>query len=79
MRPVTTPNPGQQGSRKMAAGFGPSLRPVRYRCDEDRDERLKTLESVVQRHSRAGPRGVRKRGGEAARLGVGSTKGGWLK
>ncbi len=32
--------------------FGPSLLRVRYRYDDDRREHLKTVELVVQRHSR---------------------------
>ncbi len=56
MRTVKTLRPGQKGTKELQKRFGPSLLLVRYRCDEDRREHVKTVELVVQRRSREGER-----------------------
>lgn len=40
--------PGQRGTKKLVEQYGKSLLYVRYRYDEDRGVRLKTLEIVVE-------------------------------
>ncbi len=52
MRTVRTLKPGQKGTKELMSRFGPSLLRVRYRYDEERREHLKTVELLVQRHSR---------------------------
>ena len=49
MRTLKTLNPGQMGTKDLLARFGPTLLYLRYRCDEDTGERLKTVELFVQR------------------------------
>ncbi len=51
MRTVKTLKPGQKGTKELLTRFGPSLLCVRYRYDEGRRERLKTVELVVERRS----------------------------
>ena len=51
MRTVKTPRPDQLGTKELLTRFGPSLLCVRYRCDEDSREHLKTVELVVERRS----------------------------
>ena len=52
MRTVRTLKPGQKGTKELLTRFGPSLVGVRYRCDEDCREHLKTVELGRQRRSR---------------------------
>ena len=40
--------PGQKGTKKLAEKYGESLLYVRYRYDESRGVRLKTVEIVVE-------------------------------
>jgi hypothetical protein len=40
--------PGQKGTKKLVAQYGKSLLYVRYRYDENRGVRLKTVEIVVE-------------------------------
>lgn len=40
--------PGQKGTKRLTEGFGESLLFVRYRYDEQRGIRLKTVELVVE-------------------------------
>ncbi len=54
MRTTKTLKPGQKGTRELLQRFGPGLLCVRYRYDDDRRERLKTVELVVKRSSRDG-------------------------
>lgn len=62
MRTLKTLKPGQMGTKDLLARYGPTLLYVRYRCDENTGERLKTVELVVQRSrptpeaERPGPR-----------------------
>lgn len=44
-----TLKPGQRGIRKLSAQSGEQLLCVRYRYDEERQERLKTVELVIER------------------------------
>ncbi|MFN7943906.1 MAG: hypothetical protein U0Z53_00890 [Blastocatellia bacterium] len=44
-----TLKPGQRGVRKLTAQYGEQLLCVRYRYDEERQERLKTVELVIER------------------------------
>ncbi len=52
MRTLKTLKPGQDGTKELLKRFGPSLLAVRYRYDEDRRERVKTVELVVESRSR---------------------------
>ncbi|MCP3994840.1 MAG: hypothetical protein GY722_07225 [bacterium] len=54
MRTLKTLKPGQDGTKELLTRFGPTLLYVRYRSDEDRRERLKTVELVVERRPRGG-------------------------
>ncbi len=68
MRTTKTLKPGQKGTKELLTRFGPSLLYVRYRYDEDRRERVKTVE-IVERKSRGGEaadRGLRTAGVRAA-------------
>ncbi len=51
MRILKTLKPGKRGTRELLSRYGPSLLCVRYRCDEQTRERLKTVELIVQRRS----------------------------
>lgn len=44
-----TLKPGQRGIRKLSEQYGEQLLCVRYRYDEERQERLKTVELVIER------------------------------
>jgi hypothetical protein len=49
--------PGEKGTRRLVERFGSSLLCVRYRYDEIRDMRIKTVEIIVdERPGRAAPR-----------------------
>ncbi len=54
MRTVKTLKPGQKGTKELLTRFGPTLLCVRYRYDEESREHLKTVELVVDRHTREG-------------------------
>lgn len=41
-------NPGQRGTKKLVAQYGERLICVRYRYDEERKKRLKTVELIVE-------------------------------
>ena len=41
-------NPGQKGTKRLVEKYGDSLLCVRYRYDESRGVRLKTVEIVVE-------------------------------
>ncbi len=49
MRTLLTRRAGQPGTKKLLMQYGRELVCVRYRYDEDRCERLKTVEIVVER------------------------------
>ena len=48
--------PGQKGTQKLTARFGPALLCVRYRYDERTGENLTTAEIIVDRRPRGVPR-----------------------
>ncbi len=48
MRTQTHLKPGQKGTKRLMERFGDSLLCVRYRYDEKRGVRLKTVEIVVE-------------------------------
>lgn len=48
MKTYTHLNPGQKGTRRLIEKFGDSLLRVRYRYDEKRGVRLKTVEIIVE-------------------------------
>lgn len=52
---VKTMKPGDPGTRRQVERFGQELLCVRYRYDEERHERLTTVEIVVDRGPRAVP------------------------
>ena len=66
MRIVKTVKPGQKGTKELLSRYGACLLCVRYRCDEDTHESVKTVELVVRRRSvkhEAECEGSGKRGG----------------
>ena len=48
MRTRLTLKPGQRGTRKLVAKYGDRLVCVRYRYDEERKKRYKTVELIVE-------------------------------
>ena len=48
MHTSTTVQPGQRGAKKLAAQYGDRLVCVRYRCDAQRQKRVKTIELIVE-------------------------------
>jgi hypothetical protein len=48
MRTSTTVRPGQRGTKKFLAQYGDRLVCVRYRSDERKRKRLKTVELIVE-------------------------------
>lgn len=48
MKTQTHLKPGQKGTKHLVERFGAALLCVRYRCDEGRGLRLKTVELVVE-------------------------------
>jgi hypothetical protein len=48
MRTSTTVQPGHRGAKKFLAQYGDRLVCVRYRSDEQRQKRLKTIELIVE-------------------------------
>jgi hypothetical protein len=48
MRTSTTVQPGQRGAKKFVAQYGDRLVCVRYRSDEQRQKRFKTIELIVE-------------------------------
>jgi len=48
MHTSTTIQPGQRGAKKFAAQYGDRLVCVRYRQDEQRKKRFKTVELIVE-------------------------------
>jgi hypothetical protein len=48
MHTSTTIQPGQRGAKKFAAQYGDRLVCVRYRQDEQRQKRFKTIELIVE-------------------------------
>lgn len=51
MKTQTHLKPGQNGTKRLVEKYGDSLLCVRYRCDEKRGVRLKTVELVVEEKS----------------------------
>jgi len=51
LHPSTTIQPGQRGAKKLAAQYGDRLVCVRYRQDEQRKKRFKTVELIVEEWS----------------------------
>jgi hypothetical protein len=49
MRTLLTRRAGQPGTKKLMAEYGSDLVCVRYRYDEDRCERIKTVEVIIDR------------------------------
>lgn len=49
MRTLLTRRAGQPGTKKLMAEYGSDLVCVRYRYDDDRCERIKTVEIVINR------------------------------
>ena len=47
MRAQVTLRPGQKGTKKLLAQYGDQLICVRYRYDEERQHRFKTVELIV--------------------------------
>jgi len=57
MKAHTNLKPGQNGTRRLVEKYGDALLCVRYRYDEIRDVRLKTVEIIVEeRPGKAAPR-----------------------
>ena len=57
MKAHTNLKPGQSGTRRLVEKYGDALLCVRYRYDEIRDVRLKTVEIIVgERPGKAAPR-----------------------
>src|SRR6266851_9374930 len=48
MRTSTTVQPGHRGAKKFVAQYGDRLVCVRYRSDEQRQKRFKTIELIVE-------------------------------
>jgi len=48
MRTSSTVRPGQRGAKKFVAQYGDRLVCVRYRSDEQKRKRLKTVELIVE-------------------------------
>lgn len=57
----STVHPGQRGAKKLFAQYGDRLICVRYRYDEKRQKRLKTVELIVEEAEWHGPTAVPKK------------------
>ena len=52
----STVHPGQRGAKKLLSQYGDRLVCVRYRYDERRQRRLKTIELIIEEEDWAPPR-----------------------
>ena len=51
----STVHPGQRGAKKLLAQYGEQLVCVRYRYDDQRQKRLKTVELIVEEEEWSAP------------------------